>query len=52
MVAVTEESRGSSPVTITTSYLENRPRTVVRMSWRMEKVIEEPAGSAVHLPAR
>jgi hypothetical protein len=52
IVAATDEPSGSSLVTIVTSELVNRPRTLLIMRWRTEKAISECAGSAFQVPPR
>ena len=49
--AVTEESSGRSPVTMSPENSVNRPRTLLTIMWRTEKPTSECTGSMLHLPA-
>ena len=49
--AVTEESSGSAPVTISPEKVVNLPRTLLTIMCRTEKPTSECTGSMVQVPA-
>ena len=51
MVALTLESTGDSPVTISPLNSLNLPRTLLTIMWRTEKPTSEWTGSMVQVPA-